>query len=293
MTRLAILADIHGNLPALEAVLADLARERPDAVYLAGDQISRVPWHNEVMELIAAHGWPAIYGNHEWVIARLNTPEVTPPFTDRARFRSLYWTQETLHPEHLETIRSWPAELRIEPGGAPPLRLIHGIPGDSFQGIFPFTPSDTVAEMLRGVEEPCVLLGHTHRPMQRRVDAGRAGRWTLFNGGSVGLPFNGDPRAQYLLLDGAREGWRATFRAVEFDHAGLRTAFERSGALAAAGPLGDLHVRTAETAQPWSSDFAYWLHHRSGPPFASMEEALAAYLAVHGPGHWAFPGDLA
>jgi NAD(P)-dependent dehydrogenase (short-subunit alcohol dehydrogenase family) len=72
--RIAVLADIHGNLPALEAVIADLHTQAPDAVYLAGDQICRVPWHNEVMAIVREQGWPGIFGNHEWVIGRIGTP---------------------------------------------------------------------------------------------------------------------------------------------------------------------------------------------------------------------------
>ncbi len=137
--RIAILADIHGNLPALEAVVADLRVQGVDAVYLAGDQISRVPWHNEVMDFIADAGWPAIYGNHDLVIGQLETDACRPPFTDRQRFASLYWTQETLTPQHLETVRALPATLRLAWPSLPPVRIWHGTPNNPFGGIFPFT----------------------------------------------------------------------------------------------------------------------------------------------------------
>lgn len=292
--RIAILADIHGNLPALEAVLADLHIQAPDAVYLAGDQICRVPWHNEVMAIIREQRWPGIFGNHEWVIGRLGTPDLPPLFLDRSLFSTLHWTKETLASESLADVRALPGELKIDVGTAPPILVTHGIPGDCFRGVFPYTPADKVAAALYTVDEHYVVLAHVHRPFDRCIGEGRGtrARWRVFNGGSVGLPYNGDVRAQYLILDGDRNGWTPTFRAVEFDRSGLRAAFERSGMLEAVGATGELHVLTAETGLPWSSDFAWWLHNRPGPPPATLEEAVAAYLASHGPGSWAFPADL-
>lgn len=284
--RLAFLADIHGNLPALEAVVEDLRRQKVSQVYLVGDQISRVPWHNEVMDLLGSFGWPGIYGNHEWVIGRLGTPANRPPFTDRERFSTLWWTMETLRTEHLQAVRRLPGELCLEFGDAPSIRLIHGVPGNPFAGIFPFSLGGNVAEALRNVEEEYVVAGHTHRPMDRRIE-----RWRVLNGGSVGLPYNGDPRAQYLVLEWDGRQWSPEFRQVDFDHSMLREQFERSGMLEAAGVTGELHVLTATTGEPWSSDFAWWLHQQPAAAHATMESAVAAYLRQHGPGRWAFSGE--
>lgn len=282
--RLAILADIHGNLPALEAVVADLRRHRPDAVYLAGDQVNRCPWNNEVLDLIAAAGWPAIYGNHEWVVGRLNTPLNQPPFTDREGSLSLWWTYETLRPEHLTTIRQLPAELRVEVASAPPLRLVHGVPGNSFLGLFPEADDSSYYTALANVAEPVVITAHTHRPLARRV-----GRWQVFNGGSVGAPYNGDPRAQYLLLDAVQGQWQPTFCQVDYDRELLPPAFAASGLLAVAGPTAELSLRTSMTGEPWSSDFAYWLRWQPRHLQQDMAAALPIYLQQHGPGRWAFP----
>lgn len=285
--RLAFLADIHGNLPALEVVAADLRGQGVDQVYLAGDQVNRVPWNNEVMDLIADAGWPAIVGNHDLVVGRILTPNNTPPFTNRDRFRSLWWTAATLAPRHLAVLRRLPAARRIALPGLPPIRLFHGVPENLFTGIYPETDDTAVQRRLDGVMEPVVVCAHTHRPLARTVAA-----WTIFNGGSVGLPYNGDTRAQYLILEAEKERggwtWRPIFRQVDYDHGVLRPAYVTSGMMAATGAVGELHLLTAESGHPYSSDFGVWLHDQTDDVRADLDRAVPVYLAAHGPGTWAF-----
>lgn len=285
--RIAFLADIHGNLPALEAVARDLRAQAPDQVYLAGDQVNRCPWNNPVMDFLAEVGWPAIAGNHDLVVARINTPVNAPPFTDRQRFRSLWWTAETLARRHLKTLGSLPATLAIDLPDGPPIRLVHGVPENPFVGLYPEMSDEVLHKFVHMVEEPVIVSGHTHRPLVRRT-----GQWQIFNGGSVGLPYNGDPRAQYLLLDagwaaGVRV-WLPTLRAVDYDHSGFRIAYAESGMLAATGALGELHLLTALTAHAYSSDFGVWLKTQSSEVRANLDRAVEIYLASHGPGNWAF-----
>ena len=285
--RLAFLADIHGNLPALEAALRDLRTQAPDQIFLAGDLVNRCPWNNEVMDLLASEGWPGVVGNHDLVVGRIHTPHNLPPFTDRQRFRSLWWTAATLRPAHLQTLRRLPAARIIVQRPFPPIRLFHGVPANLFLGLYPEMDAATIEALLAGVAEPVVVCAHTHRPLARRARG-----WSIFNGGSVGLPYNGDPRAQYLLLDarvvrGVAQ-WEACFRQVTYDHSLLRAAYAASGMLAATGAVGELHLLTAETGQPYSSDFGIWL--RSQPPEVrnDLDRAVPCYLAEHGPGRWAF-----
>ncbi len=281
--RVAILADIHGNLPALEAVLADLKVQSPDAVYFAGDQINRCPWNNEVMDLLAALQWPAIQGNHELVIGAINTPANRPPFTNRARFIDLWWTQEQLHADHLATIRALPAELPLSLADGPPIRLLHGIPGNPFVGIMDETSDSMLNKMLASVPENVIVCAHTHRPLERSF-----GRWQIFNGGSVGSSYDGDPRAHYLLLDSINGQWQPTFCRVDYDRSVIPLAFRTSGMLDALGPLGELHLRTVMDGEPWSSDFGFWM--RTQAPYLQQDlaQAVTLYLEQHGPGRWAF-----
>lgn len=284
--RLAFVADIHGNLPALEAVLADLQQQRPDAVYLVGDQVNRCPWNNEVIALVTDLGWPAVAGNHDLIIGMINTPENRPPFTNRVRFPTLWWTQAQLTEAHLTTLRQWPEELTVTLDGLPAIRVVHGVPGNAFVGILPEDSDEKIRHFLTGMAEPILVCGHIHRPLERTVD-----QWQVFNGGSVGIPYNGDPRAQYLLLDAVGQQWVPTFRRLAYDHSPIPQAFITSGMQAAVGAMAELHLRTVMSGEPWTSDFGHWLKFQSPELNNDMVRALALYLEQHGPGRWSFTAE--
>lgn len=284
--RLAFVADIHGNLLALEAVLADLQEQRPDAVYLVGDQVNRCPWNNEVLALVTDLAWPAIAGNHDLIVGMINTPQNRAPFTNRGRFPTLWWTQAQLTEAHLTILRAWPEELTITLDGLPAIRVVHGTPGNAFVGILPEESEERVRKQLTGVAEPVIVCGHIHRPLARAVD-----QWQVFNGGSVGIPYNGDPRAQYLLLDAVGQQWIPTFRQIDYDHSPIPQAFVTSGMQAAVGAMSELHLRTVMSGEPWSSDFGYWLKYQTPELNNDMIKALELYFQQHGPGRWAFRGE--
>ena len=287
--RIAILADIHGNLPALEAVAKDLKQQSPDAVYLAGDQVNRCPWNNEVLDLIAAEGWHAIAGNHDLIIGIINTPKNYPPFTDPVHSSTLWWTQSTLRKTHLETIRRWPEELTIDYDGLPSIRLVHGVPGNAFVGILPEDPDTKVRQLIGNVTESVLVCGHIHRPLARKLN-----RWTIYNGGSVGTPYNSDPRAHYLLLDGSSKHtssiavagtWQPIWRRVDYDRTTIPLAFDESGMRAATGPIAELNLRTVMQGEPWISDFGHWIRTQKELGELDMENAVATYLKQYGPGN--------
>ena len=291
--RLAFLGDIHGNLPALEAALADLDSHAPDAVYLTGDLVNRCPWNNEVMALLDERGWPSIFGNHEQVLLRIaqivdeQGAESAEAVAGQRKFPGIYWTYQRLQPAYLDVLRAFPAQRRIEIDGGPAIRLFHGIPGNAFVGLTPEMADEELATALAEIDEPTVVCAHIHRPLARQIDG-----WQIFNASSVGMPYSGDPRAQYLLLDlvdgvsGPR--WQPTFRHVEYDRCGVEAAFRLSGMLSAVGPMADLYLRTVLTGEPWASDFGHWLKSQPLPVREDWEDAVRLYLAQHGPGRWAF-----
>ncbi len=286
--RLAILGDIHGNLPALEAVLAHLDRQSPDGVYLLGDLVNRCPWNNEVMALLCTRGWPSVSGNHDLIISRLHTPENRPPFDVRSRFPVMYWTWDHLSAASIAVLRALPAEISVALDGAPPIRLLHGLPGNPFVGVSPESNAADIARTFAAYTEPLIIGGHTHRPLDREIGDKR-----FLNAGSVGLPYNSDPRAQYMTLDLlpslACPGWQPAFHRIEYNTALIPAAFASTGMLAEAGPVAQLYLRTVLDGEPWASDFGYWLSAQLPGTRDDIALAVELYLHSHGPGRWAFP----
>jgi predicted phosphodiesterase len=289
MARVALISDIHGNLPALEAVAADLRAACPDAIYVLGDMINGCPWPAEVLDLIAAAGWPMLLGNHDDAVLQLGAPRMEPRYADHNRYASLWWTRARLNAGHIAALVAAPRELSLTLDGAP-LRLLHGIPGNFFIGFLPHAAEGWAVRQLATVTEGTVVGGHTHAAMIRRFGPADTGRsWLVVNCGSAGVPFDGDPAVSYALLDSSADGWRAEIRRVPYDLARLEKGYHSTGLLAAGGPMIELFLRSALTGLPWVADFAWWIREQPDEVIADMRAALGQYDHTHGPGRWAFP----
>jgi predicted phosphodiesterase len=284
MTRIALISDIHGNLPALRAVLDDLSSRRPDAVYVLGDMVNGCPWSSDVLDIILERGWPMLLGNHDDAVLQLGTPRMEARYGDRERYGTLWWTHDHLTPAHLACLAGLPLELSVRLPDKPAVRLVHGIPGNFFIGFRPNDSEERTTGHLGTAVEPVVAGGHTHFPLVRRT-----GRSLIVNDGSVGAPYDGNPWASYALLEGDREGWQAEVRRVAYDLAAVDRGFHESGLLAAGGVTAELFRRSVLTAQPWTSDFLWWMREQTPESLVDLWGALRMYDAQHGPGHWAFP----
>jgi predicted phosphodiesterase len=200
--RIAVLSDIHGNLPALEAVLASLAPY--DAVWQLGDVVGYGPQPDEVVARLAAEGAVGVRGNHD--AAALGELD-TDAFNDDAR-AAVEWTAGRMRP----ATRAWLANLpsRTVLAG---FTLVHGSPRDP---TWEYVMSIAVARRnLAAFDTSHCLVGHTHVPFVFRqsgsaIEPLRAAagatlqldeRRTIINPGGVGQPRDGDPRASAMLLD--------------------------------------------------------------------------------------------
>ncbi len=301
--RLAFLGDIHGNLPALEAVLDDIGKQAPDSVFLLGDLINRCPWTLEVLDVLRQRDWLSVQGNHDLVLAQLNTPDSWPQFNDRNRFPNIHWTWEQLRPQDLRYLLHLPHDLLIQIEDAPPLRLFHGLPDNPFAGIVPNADEESVSSQIAVYDEPVLICGHTHQPMDRTVTkpstsahngASYPGKQRILNPGSVGMPYNGDPRAHYLLLDLVQENgkfdWQPQFQRLAYDFERVASTFRSSGLLEASGAVAKLNLRTIKDGQPWASDFQQWVRNQPDALRSDPEAAVDLYLQTHGPSQWAFGG---
>ena len=182
--RVAALADVHGNAPALEAVLAEVEREAPDLIVFCGD-LTWGPLPEETIALAAALDARFVRGNAERAL--LETPEQP---TERARFLA-----ERHDPRALDFLRGFEDAIVLEVNGLGPTRFCHGSPRSDEELVTEATPIERVRELLAGVGERAVVTAHTHVGYERVVDGIR-----LLNPGSVGLPYEGRPGAYWALL---------------------------------------------------------------------------------------------
>jgi putative phosphoesterase len=191
--RIAVLADIHGNLPALRAVLAELDAEPVDALVVPGDVVGG-PLVREVLELLRERPEPVhwVCGNSEREAVAVYEGE---PAADDPAGEAAAWSARALDPAWRDELASWPIALELDG-----VIFCHGTPRRDDEMLTRGTPDDVLAEALAGVEQPLVVGGHTHQQMVRTVRDGL----TYANAGSVGLPYEGRAGAFWMLVaDGA------------------------------------------------------------------------------------------
>jgi hypothetical protein len=163
------------------------------------------------------------------------------------------WLADQMSDRLLNQVAAWPDELSLRYPDAPPLRVMHGAPGDPF-GFIQWNMEDgEILPKLDGVEESTVVGGHTHLVLDRRV-----GRWWLLNPGAVGAPLDGIVDARYLLLDSTPDGWDATWRRVPYDRERLFAAFERERVVSRFGWIARLIVEEFRTARLAVGPFFNW-----------------------------------
>jgi putative phosphoesterase len=222
--RVAVISDIHGNLVALEAVVADLQAQAPDEIWCAGDLGWSGPWASECIERVRSSGWTTIKGNTDvWITG---DPQTVEGEDQRAEFRAV----ATAHGLDSEDAR-WLLDLPVGHSGPGSVLMVHGTPETAFDAPLPEAPGSDFAPY-EG-QASLVLYGHVHRAFVRRLKDGTL----VANPGSVGLPMDG-PTASYLLLDLNAPDLTLRHRRVEFDR---DACIER--ARATQGPVGKLFLQ--------------------------------------------------
>lgn len=205
--RIAIVSDIHGNLAALEAVLADLRDASPDLVLHGGDLADSGPHPVEVVDCIRSLGWQGVMGNTDEMLFH---PEALEAFAATSSAPASVWAtvrenaaaaRAELGQERLAWMASLPRVIAREE-----LSLVHASPGDLWRAPGAKAADEELVAVYGAPGAAVVVYGHIHVPFVRSMDG-----LIVANAGSVGLPFDGDPRASYLLVgDG-----RAVIRRVE------------------------------------------------------------------------------
>jgi predicted phosphodiesterase len=281
MTRLAVIADLHGNLPALEAIIDDMAQYAPDAVVVVGDLINFGPFSAEVLARVFDLGWAVIRGNHEFYLLDHDTPRAPDHWRT---YTTPGWLRRTIPPDLQRRVAALPDTLTLYYPDAPPLRVVHGYPDTHWDGMYPSTPDDEAIAHYRGVREESIVCGHIHLTQTRTLrENGRC--WRIFNPGSAGLPLDGRPgEAPYLILDGSVDGWQPTFVRARCDPAPLIAALSSDAYSTAHGPFAPLYADEMRTARLRVWPFNLWRAKRY--PGLDATAAMSAEFLALGDGIW-------
>jgi predicted phosphodiesterase len=237
--KIAVLSDIHGNLPALEAVLDDIERWTPDEVIVNGDLVSRGPYSLACLRLIETRFPQAHFlaGNHETFVLQCSDAPPDPADAAYDLNRFACWTERRLG-KAVEQIRTWADHVDLAGlEGRSSFHVTHGSRLGNREGIYPDMEAETLARRL-GDPRDLFVGSHTHRALVRRFRGN-----LVVNTGSVGQPLDSDPRAAYgrfWFRDGA---WRAEIGRVAYDKARAERDFVDSGFLDECGPMAQLIYR--------------------------------------------------
>jgi predicted phosphodiesterase len=221
--RYALISDIHANLPALTAVIADIdARKNIDAIYHLGDLTGYAPWPTEVVALLREREIPGIAGNYDSTVAtdyKHCGCKADSPHEEELSHLSYEWTRSHVTPETKKYMASLPFRIDIRPFGGhvsgPTITLIHGNQTLNTVYVTEGRPDSFLEKMARDIGSrsgDVICFGHTHKPWHRRV-----ADIQFINTGSVGRPKDGDWRACYALLSMDAEASRIEFVRVPYD----------------------------------------------------------------------------
>ena len=271
MTRLAVLADIHGNLPALEAVIDDMAQYAVDQVVVAGDSINWGPFSRGVMEVIWERRWPVVRGNNELYLLDYQTVRAPAHWSC---FTMPPYLHDQLGDGWSNAIAALPDTLQLRFRDAPPLRVVHGIPGDPWTAITRLSTAAQIRRWLRHIGERAVICAHSHIALERHVDD-----WRIFNPGSVGVPLDGEHSASYMVLDGSAAGWAlAEHRRVPITVAPLLAEYERTRFVERCGVTAQLVIEEFRTARLQLAAYLQWKqqHHARRDDSGALLKAFRA-----------------
>ncbi len=275
--KIAILADIHGNLPALQTVVAHIDAWHPDAVAVAGDIVNRGPRPLECLRIIQdkqrRHGWLAVRGNHEDYVLDQARPDAVRSGPEFEIARNAFWTVGQLDGKvkALETL-PFQTDLLVPDGDL--VRVVHASMRNNRDGIYPETTDEELRHKI-SPSPPVLCVGHTHRPLIRYID-----RTLVVNVGSVGMPFDGDHRAAYARLSWHDSRWQAQIMRLTYDRAQTERDFYESGFLAGAGDLSSIMLVEFRQARPYIYRWSTWYEEAVLSNQVSLADSVRAYLAT-------------
>ena len=280
--RLAVLSDIHGNLPALEAVLNDVQRRAVDEIVVLGDLADRTPFPLDVVQRVTETNCTVVRGNTDTHLLRMASGDAPEAWHSSLQFAPLRWTLSHLNLDALDFIAGLPDEVEVIGPDGTKMRFVHGSPDNASEGIYPRLLRRRFHEIVDELTESLLFCGHTHRPWFERSDGKQ-----IVNPGSVGQPFNNSNDAHYALVEWSNDKWHIQHRQVSYDVETVSSAFETSGYVSEGGPFArasHLSICSGRDAMMPFLRYAHYLAQAPQDHFAVISDETL--LEAEATWHW-------
>lgn len=279
--RLAVFGDVHGNLAALEAVLADIAQQDTDGLVVLGDVVNAGPDSRACLQRVQALECPLVRGNHERYVAHYGNPDAPELLEDR--FKPVAWSAGQFSDVERAQLMDVPLEHYFP--DHPELLFLHATRQGDRGNITPFMLDADVAAMFVSDAFPkrpkFIIRGHNHLVNTRVVARGELVGTTIVTVGAVGMSLAGIPEAQYALISHAPDGWQVQHRAVPYNVDATLQRFRDSGYLEAAGGAARLLMREVATGSHHLVPFLRNLDRWTCAGEVSFDEAVVRFLNAY------------
>lgn len=262
--KIAVISDVHGNIEALRAVLDDIQSFKPDSIVCAGDIVNPFKTSLEVYKLIKELNIPMIRGNHEDYIIRYHTSK-NSAICNSVQYQPIRLVAETFSIDEVNAIKNWPLHISIKHPSGKHILVCHASPYSNAVGYLSGVSKKIEKELLSFNEE-LIICGHWHERATRTWN-----NKTLAIIGSVGLPMEGEPAANYLRLSFVNQHWKIEHKSIPYNHLKAVQSHIDSGFVKKGGPIGWVILDELISSQKRMSPLFPWLKTRGLNPSALLE----------------------
>lgn len=278
--KIAILSDVHGNMPALNAVVSELRNDQFESIIVAGDLIGG-PKPNETIRLLRSLNCNLIAGNMDLDLVKYARGKAPKEWYTIKQYGLMRWNNENILPAHIDFLESLPEQLIIHFTNAPSIKVVHGSPRSPYESIFPDRKLDVMRIALQQTEENVLVCGHIHVPWKKRLN-----EKLIINPGAVSAPLDRSVGAQYCVMEFKDDDWVVDHRIVKYDISQVRKDYKESGLLEAGTGIALAFLLACETGIDYGKrfiDFAFELAKDSGyqdipyVPDGIWDQAIASF----------------
>jgi len=248
-SKIAIIADIHGILPSLEAVVKDIQSDPPDEIIVAGDFLGG-PQSQQVLDVLQGLGCRFILGNGELNMLKMREGTAPDEWWTHRQFDLGRWIYRHLTDAIFSFLTQLPMQYIVHPPSTDPICVVHGAPWDAYKLVFPREDPDVLRRALRMIKEDMLVFAHNHLPDVIYLDGKLA-----VNPGSVSNNLNGDTRASYATLIYQHGQWQPQLHYVSYNLQEVVSIFKQTGFLEENGPLARAFLESILTGKNTAIDY--------------------------------------